>query len=77
MRITTKVESMMQGIHFGYWNTRTGGWIEIDSNRSEDLDAAAEQLKCSRELIFAIASSFENLGRGICTDLEDIQRKVA
>ena len=77
MQTVTSVKTRTQECGFGYWDMEQEEWIELDGVMQKPLDIAVEKLKCSEELLQAIASSFKLLVDAMCVDLADIWLKVA
>lgn len=76
METVTRIRTETEKVKFGYWDSELEEFVPIDAAKVASLKAAVEHFDCSEELVGALDAMFERLIEAICTDLEDIWKRL-
>ncbi|HUT16122.1 MAG TPA: hypothetical protein VMY98_07765 [Anaerolineae bacterium] len=76
MKTETILTSETEGTAFGYYDDEEDDWVDVDPKDKASVASAAKKLKCSPELIDALACSFNVLAAGMDVDLKDLWQRT-
>ena len=76
MKTVTRIVTKTENVQFGFWDTKKGEFVPIDTAKVVEVQLAMKHLSCSEEFISALGMWQESLIEAICQDLEDIWKRL-
>jgi len=73
---TTKIETRIDSLQFGYWDMEDEEFVPFSSMVEEKLDEAAKLLGCTPLLLDALAMLTESICESVAADLADIWERL-
>jgi hypothetical protein len=76
MKTRTTVETELQQVQFGYWDTDRERFVSINHEDAESVKKAVGALSCHPLLIDAIGSLVAEIKEAVSSDLADIWQRL-